>query len=120
MGIMRRSLILGVACGVLSLQVAAAADMPTKAPAYAPIPFSWTGFYAGAQAGGGGFANQVTNGPNAADGTVNFPPEFVHSTANGSGWLGGGYAGFNHQINQFVIGIDGDYSWANLTGSSSE
>jgi len=99
---------------------ASAADMPTKAPAYAPIPFSWTGFYVGAQAGGGWFDNQVTNGPNAADGTVNFPPGFVHNAVHGSGWLGGGYAGFNYQLSQFVIGIDGDYSGAHLTGSASD
>ncbi|HEX5210645.1 MAG TPA: outer membrane beta-barrel protein [Pseudolabrys sp.] len=101
-------------------QMASAADMPTKAPPHVPIPYNWTGFYIGGQAGGGWFSNQVTNGPNAADGTVNFPPGFVHNAAHGSGWLGGGYAGYNYQINQVVIGIDGDYSWANLSGSSSD
>jgi outer membrane immunogenic protein len=34
--------------------------------------------------------------------------------------LGGADAGFNYQINQFVIGLDGDYTWADLTGSSSD
>jgi len=117
---MLRASALAAVCGIMFIQTAAAADMPTKAPAYTPIPFSWTGFYVGAQAGGGWFDNQVTNGPNAADGTVNFPPGFAHNAAHGSGWLGGGYAGFNYQINQFVIGIDGDYSWADLSGSSSD
>jgi outer membrane immunogenic protein len=112
--------LLAVALSIGFAQAASAADMPTKAPAYAPIPFSWTGFYVGGHLGGGWFDNQVTNGPNAADGTVNFPPGFVHDTAKGSGWLGGGYAGFNYQVNQFVVGIDGDYSWASLTGSSSD
>jgi outer membrane immunogenic protein len=117
---MYRSLVLTAACAIASIQVAAAADLPTKAPIYAPVLYSWTGFYIGGQAGGGWFDNQVTNGPNAADGTVNFPPGFVHNTAHGSGGLGGGYAGFNYQVNQIVVGIDGDYSWAHLTGSTSD
>jgi outer membrane immunogenic protein len=108
------------ACAIASIQVAAAADMPTKAPIYAPVLYNWTGFYIGGQAGGGWFDNQVTNGPNAADGTVNFPPGFVHNTVHGSGWLAGGYAGFNYQVNQIVVGIDGDYSWARLTGSTAD
>jgi outer membrane immunogenic protein len=116
----RRSLVLSVACAIASVNAAAAADMALKAPLVAPIPYTWSGFYVGGQVGGGWFANQVTNGPNPADGTVNFPPGFVHNTANGSGWLGGGYAGFNYQINQFVVGIDGDYSWANLTAGTSD
>jgi outer membrane immunogenic protein len=103
-----------------SAHVASAADLPVKAPVAVPYSYNWTGFYIGGQAGGGWFANQVTNGPNAADGTVNFPPGFVHNKVNGNGWLGGGYAGFNYQVSQFVIGIDGDYSWAHLTGSTSD
>jgi len=117
---MCRSLLLTAACAIASIQVAAAAEMPTKAPIYAPALYSWTGFYFGGQAGGGWFANQVTNGPNAADGTINFPPGFVHNPLNGSGWLAGGYAGFNYQVNQFVVGLDGDFSWARLTGSTAD
>jgi outer membrane immunogenic protein len=104
-----------------SLSAGRAADMPVKAPVYRAAPaYSWTGFYVGGQAGAGWFSNQVTNGPNPADGTVNFPPGFVHNKINGSGALGGGYAGYNYQIEKFVIGIDGDYSWANLTGSTTD
>ncbi|THD63213.1 MAG: porin family protein [Bradyrhizobium sp.] len=118
---MRRSLVLTAVCAIAgSIQVAAAADMPTKAPVYAPVLYSWTGFYVGGQAGGGWFTNHVTNGLNPTDGTVNFPPGFVHNAVHGSGWLGGGYAGYNYQVNQLVVGIDGDYSWAHLTGSTSD
>jgi outer membrane immunogenic protein len=112
---MRRSFLLAAACAVASIQVASAADMPTKAPAYAPIPYNWTGFYIGGQAGGGWSSNAVTN----VTGTANFPAGFVQTTEHGSGFLGGGYAGYNYQINQFVIGIDGDYSWAHLQGSAT-
>jgi outer membrane immunogenic protein len=34
--------------------------------------------------------------------------------------LGGVYGGGNYQINQVVLGVDGDYNWADLTGSASD
>ena len=114
---MRRSILLAAACAIVSVQAAYAADMPTKAPAYAPIAmYNWTGFYVGGQVGGGWFSSQTTD----VDATTSFPAGFVQGTIDGNGLLGGGYAGFNYQINQFVIGIDGDYSWADLKGSGSD
>ena len=38
----------------------------------------------------------------------------------GDGFLGGGQVGFNYQINQFVLGVEGDVSWANLKGGSTQ
>jgi outer membrane immunogenic protein len=103
------------AVGVAS--VASAADLPTKAPAYAPpVAYNWTGFYVGGQVGGG-WASSTTTDVGA---TASFPAGFVDSAISYSGVLGGFYGGFNYQINQFVIGIDGDYSWADLTGSGSD
>ena len=50
---MRRSLLLAAACAIVSVQAASAADMPTKAPSYAPVAMTnWTGFYVGGQVGG--------------------------------------------------------------------
>jgi outer membrane immunogenic protein len=122
-----RSCIVAAVCAILSAQAAAAADLPIKsqpypmkAQPYAPVLYNWTGFYVGGEGGGGWFSNQVTNGPNATDGTVNFPPGFVHNRVNGSGGLAGGYAGYNYQVNQIVLGVDGDYTWARLTGSTSD
>jgi outer membrane immunogenic protein len=121
-----RLCILAAVCAIFSAQAAVAADLPPmkapppRAPAYVPVLYNWTGFYVGAEGGGGWFSNEVTNGLNAADGTTNFPPGFVHNKLNGSGWLAGGYAGYNYQINQLVLGIDGDYTWARLTGSTSD
>jgi outer membrane immunogenic protein len=116
---MRRSLVLAATCAIVSVQVASAADLPTKAPGYAPvapIAYSWTGFYLGGQGGVGWFSSQTTD----VDATTSFPAGFVQGTIDGNGLLGGGYAGFNYQINQFVIGIDGDYSWADLTGQGND
>jgi len=100
---------------------ASAADMAVKAPPPAPIAaaYNWTGFYLGGQGGGGWFDNNVTNGSVVLGTGNNFPPGLVHSPEHGSGGLGGVYGGYNYQINQFVVGIDGDYSWAGLNGSSS-
>ena len=98
-----------------------AADMAVKAPPPAPSApaYNWTGFYVGGQGGGGWFDNNVTNGPVVLGTGTNFPPGLVHSPEHGSGGLGGIYGGYNYRINQFVVGIDGDYSWASLKGSSS-
>src|ERR1019366_1444389 len=88
-------------------------------PAYAPAPiamYNWTGFYVGGQVGGGWASSQATN----VTGTTNFPAGYVHNTISSSGVLGGVYGGYNYQINQFVIGIDGDYSWADLKGSGTD
>jgi len=46
-------------------QIAAAADLPRKAPIYTPPPvYSWTGFYIGANIGGGWGGRSVNYAPN--------------------------------------------------------
>jgi outer membrane immunogenic protein len=69
--------------------VSNAADV-ARVPAYRGIPlvYNWTGFYAGAHLGPGGF-----------DG------------GGGSGLVGGGQVGYNFQIDrQWVLGIEGEFS----------
>ncbi len=83
-----------------------AADLPRpvyKAPAYySPEPvFSWTGFYIGIN-GGYGWSK--------FSGTGTFGPDSV--TARG--WLGGATAGYNYQMGRFVLGVEGDFDWANV------
>jgi outer membrane immunogenic protein len=87
-------------------------------PTYAgpPTPYNWTGYYVGGQIGGGWDSNQVTT----VNATAHFPAGYSHAASHGNGILGGGYAGFNYQINRFVLGIDADYSRANLIGSESD
>ena len=34
------------------------------------------------------------------------------------GFIGGGQVGFNYQINQFVLGAEGDWGWTNAKGST--
>jgi outer membrane immunogenic protein len=92
-------------------QIASAADLPVKAPQMvaAPVPFSWTGFYVGGHIGTGWgdvTAFDPTDGSVSGSGTV-------------SGILGGIQAGYNYQINWLVLGIEGDFSFANVNGTGS-
>ncbi len=86
-----------------------AADLPSRkgpppAPMYAPPVFSWTGFYVGVN-GGYGTGNFDNLG-----GTVFGDP---------SGGLVGGTVGYNYQINQFVVGLEGDLDWADIEKSQT-
>jgi len=115
---MYRALGLAAASALLSAQLASAADLPTKAPAAVPAPavYNWTGFYIGGQVGGGWASSTTTN----VDASASFPAGFVQNPVDPSGALGGVYGGYNYQWGQLVLGIDGDYSWAKLTGSGAD
>jgi outer membrane immunogenic protein len=86
---------------------AAAADLPVgpqgyyKAPAY--VPYSWTGLYLGVN-GGGAFSRSTW------DSTGPF---------NLDGGLVGGTAGYNYQIGQAVLGVEGDIDWSGIRGSTT-
>jgi outer membrane immunogenic protein len=86
-----------------SAGLARAADLPVKAPVLAPVVYNWTGIYGGVQAGYGAGMKDW--------GGINF---LAH------GALAGGTIGVNQQIGNWVIGIEGDASWANIKGSRDE
>jgi outer membrane immunogenic protein len=94
---------------------ALAADLPQPAPpprapaAYIPPPplFTWTGIYLGIN---GGYGFGTTSWSAGALQTGNF---------NANGFLVGGQLGGNYQIGQFVIGLEGDGDWTNITGTSN-
>jgi outer membrane immunogenic protein len=101
-----------LACfGILAMGgAAAAADLPPeaapapyyKAPVYNPA-YNWSGFYLGINGGGGwGHSAWTTTG-----------------SFNTSGGLVGGTVGYNYQINQLVLGVEGDIDWANISGSTN-
>ena len=91
-------------------QVASAADLPVKAPVYkAPISapaYNWGGFYAGAHFGYLWSSTQVQD-----TGVV------VEPNAATNGIVGGVLAGYNYQIGEFVVGLEGDFGWSNARGS---
>jgi len=107
----------GVAGFTLASATAFAADLPVREAPPAPIVaapiFTWTGFYAGVNAGWGWRdSNQqavVLSG--LTPGTLFFPD-------NGDGgFTGGGQIGYNWQFGSFVVGAETDIQWAD-TGNS--
>jgi len=105
--------ILLASAGILALGIASAsaADiqrrqaMPEKAPVYVAPPYNWTGGYIGLY-GGGGWGHSSFSDPLA---TGNF---------NLSGGVIGGTLGYNYQMGQAVLGVEGDVGWSNIRGSS--
>ena len=105
------------AFAVMSVTSAAsAADMPVKAPVYkAPVVaplYNWTGPYIGVAGGyGWGHSNQTDPGiiiNNRGDGSYSL-----------TGGIFGGTLGYNWQQGPWVFGAEGDYSWADISGSSN-
>jgi outer membrane immunogenic protein len=112
---MKKILAAGFAFGsLLTAQCAVAADL-SLAPLYKSPPaqvtqsyntqaYNWTGFYFGANGGGGwGHSNWSTN-------------------ATGIGLGGGqvgGTVGYNRQLGNAVFGVEGDIDWSGLNGTST-
>ena len=100
------SRLLVLATGVLFGAQAYAADLPVKAPRYAPEiiapELTWNGFYIGANVGYG-WANVGVSG--------------VSNDLNGI--IGGGQVGYNWQIGQFVLGAEGDFQYSGESRSDS-
>ncbi len=90
---------------------ALAADLPiyTKVPPAPPVVlYNWTGCYLGAN-GGGLWVNKSWSRTNTG--------EFMGSH-DADGGLGGIQGGCNYQTGAWVFGIQGDYDWANASGSN--
>ncbi len=107
---MRRFVVALLATSALSVS-AFAADMPVKAPVYrTPIatPYNWTGCYIGAEGGGNW-------GSSSADSAIGTKVD----SHNLSGGLAGGTVGCNYQMDSWVFGVEGDFSWTNKKGSSN-
>ena len=114
---------IGGIVAVAFTQIASAADLPRKAPAYTPPPpppFTWTGFYVGLNAGGHWAKDDVTTAasvPNfGALGAASFDAGAA-GTNEPSGFIGGLQLGYNWQINNFVLGLEGDVN--GLTGKET-
>jgi outer membrane immunogenic protein len=120
---MHRFIVMSLAAaGVgVGLTAASAADI-SPAPVYAkaaiaaPAPFSWSGFYLGVQ-GGAGWGTTTDDFQSFA---INSAPSFSATAltpqAQINGWHGGFTAGYNWQVNQLVLGVEGDWSFADISG----
>src|SRR5262249_18355704 len=105
---------MGVAASAADLGRPAPAPVYTKAPVVAP--FSWTGFYLGADVGYA-WARDRDNETVLATGVPSvFSP---NSAAQLRGLKAGGYAGFNWQWSSWVFGVEADAEYARLTGTAN-
>jgi outer membrane immunogenic protein len=120
MGVIKKGFLSGILALSLSVAYSFAADLPIKAPAYAPPPPpSWTGIYIGGSLGAqwtdslgsvtSGFVGTAPNPPilsgggNSLDSTAFRPSVF---------------GGWNWEVaRQFVLGIEGDAGWTDKTAT---
>ena len=106
-----RSLALAFSIGIA--QAASAADMPVKAPIVsAPIaaPGIWTGVYVGVTAGYVWGNSQHCDPPGSPFCTASFSVD---------GLEGGGTLGYNWQIDNWVLGLETDFSGAAAKGNTT-
>ena len=102
---------IALATTVLSMLFAAgsasAADLAARPYTKAPPPivsvYNWTGFYVGIN---GGYAW----------GDSDWTVPLVSTTP--TGWLIGGTLGYNYQMGSWVLGLEGDWDWADIKDSS--
>ena len=137
---MKLSRTLAVAGAVLAGTVVAAqaADMPLKAPPILAVPFSWTGAYVGVNVGAvRGNANYDPICPGAITaacpvlipgtlqvipgiGLLIIPAAFSGlpgGNARDTAFMGGIQAGYNWQVNQIVLGVEGDIDGTHIHAS---
>jgi outer membrane immunogenic protein len=97
---MKRFLTVGCVAAVLAATPVAAQAADAARPIYrtpAGVVYDWTGFYVGGHVGGG-----WTGGDDGQ-----------------SGFVGGGQVGFNYQVGQWVLGVEGDIAATSIKDSAS-
>jgi len=122
---MKQLLLAGVAIGALVLHgvaTATAADLPRKAPVYAPssLPvLSWTGCYAGGNVGWGWGKSDFSQVSSTF-----FPATASRSARTGidtDGFVFGGQAGCDWQFApNFVLGVQGMLNSADINGTAKD
>lgn len=124
-----KKLALALSIFAMSAAGASAADLApqtyTKAPALVAPIYNWTGFYVGLNAGG------AWNNSNATTTTVFSPTGYFalssvpaiaiagNQNINRSGFTGGLTAGYNWQASNWVVGIESDFNYFGVKGSTS-
>lgn len=117
----RKILLASVGAIALTGSAALAADLPSRAPppVYLPPPpiFTWTGIYIGGQVGYAWTSgNNQFNGFDPFFGTGTFLTTSIGGTP--SGVIGGGNVGYNYQINQWVLGLEGSVDGTSLSNTA--
>ena len=99
-----------LAVTIVSTTNALAADLPRKAPVYAPPPpppYVWTGCYLGANVGAAWAHLDVTDVTSGAS---------TSKTSN-TGFAGGGQIGCDYQMGVWVVGIRNMFDGTSISGS---
>lgn len=95
-----------------------AMKMPVKTPPTPASVYSWTGFYVGGNIGGG-----WTSGWNSTYSPIPSPAAFGGApgslSMNASGIVGGVQGGYNWQFTNWVIGVEGDFTWTHLNANAA-
>ena len=120
--------LLGAAAFLGAVQAVYAADMPVKAAVHDPaaaVPYNWSGFYVGGNAGASWAKSDVTSnlipgavfaGSGALLGAVPANIGVVNSAGTGSlsgsgRFIGGGQIGFNWQFApSWLVGVEADFN----------
>lgn len=104
------ALLPAMALWLLAAPAAALAADLSVAPLYkappapaVPPPYNWSGFYLGANGGGGWSTSHWDSA----------------GSTNGSGGVIGGTAGLNWQTGHAVFGLEGDIDWSNVKGTTT-
>jgi outer membrane immunogenic protein len=115
----RKIFLTSVGAMALTGSAAFAADLPYRGPPPVYLPpapiFTWSGFYLGGQVG---YAWARDNGSinNPAPGIPGLPAAiFLPFTVDLNGVIGGAHVGYNLQINQWVVGLEGDVDGTSLS-----
>jgi outer membrane immunogenic protein len=100
--------LLGVAAPASAADLAPRPYTKAPPPVVAPI-YDWTGFYIGVNGGWGQSRNCVDFLVTGFD--------FADGCRERSGGLVGGQIGYRWQFNQFVVGVEGQGDWADLSNT---
>src|SRR5258708_17267006 len=109
-----RTVLLSTTAGALCLS-ASAADLPARMEPVAPVAyvpvFTWTGFYLGGELG------WIQTDPKYTTGALLLGTPFVvTSGSDKNGLTYGILGGYNYQVGQLVLGVEGDFAgWTVVT-----
>jgi outer membrane immunogenic protein len=123
----------GLALGTISAALAADVGQPAPVPVYtkAPPVYTWTGFYVGGDVGGFSADQSATTTPFPSPGfgapavvgggLAGFGQTPTSHSLNSNGVIGGLYAGYNWQWNNWLVtGVEGDFSWLDRNASNTQ
>jgi outer membrane immunogenic protein len=124
---MTNRFLMGAAAAALTVAgafTAQAADLPTRkgpppAPVFVPPPFTWTGFYIGANAGGIWSSSNLSTTLFANNFAILNNVSSGRLSTSDTGFIGGGQAGYNWQSGAAVFGIETDFDGSSLSRSRS-